>query len=254
MWWSVNWLHIWHDKCTWRNRPESRHSPVMKDQWDCGLNDLEELGGKEFLVLMNQYNTDFFSCFLLLLPLYSSTFHQTNVESSQNRSEDNPLISRIQSLHLLLEVNDHDEEECSVVLTLGKRWTNNLLAQYQSKFFPRWVQFLLMSRQEYVFVVFASAFDRLANANTSIFVSEVSCSLSSYSLSIKSVTNLFKPWEIMTHEWELSLCTDSILIATPYLPCRQLVVTSNTGPILVFPRIQPFGFLAKCTHDKPLTL
>ena len=26
-----------------------------------------------------------------------------------------------------------------------------------------------------------------------------------------------------------------------YLPCRQQVVTSNTGPILVFPRIQPFG-------------
>ena len=39
---------------------------------------------------------------------------------------------------------------------------------------------------------FASAFDRLANANTSVFVVEVSCTLSSYSLSIKSVTNLFK--------------------------------------------------------------
>ena len=25
------------------------------------------------------------------------------------------------------------------------------------------------------------------------------------------------------------------------LPCRQQVVTSSTGPILVFPRIQPFG-------------
>ena len=32
-----------------------------------------------------------------------------------------------------------------------------------------------------------------------------------------------------------------ILISTPNLPCRQQVVTSNTGPILVFPRIQPFG-------------
>ena len=44
-----------------------------------------------------------------------------NVEIAQNRSEDNLLISRIQSLHLLLEVDDHDEEEYSVVLTLGKR-------------------------------------------------------------------------------------------------------------------------------------
>ena len=39
----------------------------------------------------------------------------------------------------------------------------------------------------------------------------------------------------------MSLFIDSILISTPYLPCRQQVVTSNAGPILVFPRIQPFG-------------
>ena len=39
---------------------------------------------------------------------------------------------------------------------------------------------------------FALTLDRLANANTSVFVVEVSCSLSSYSLSIKSVINLFK--------------------------------------------------------------
>ena len=42
---------------------------------------------------------------------------------------------------------------------------------------------------------FAFALDRLANANTSVFISEVSCSLSSYSLLLKSVTNFFKPWE-----------------------------------------------------------
>ena len=39
---------------------------------------------------------------------------------------------------------------------------------------------------------FVLALDRLANANTSVFVVEVSCSLSSYSL-IKSVTKLFRP-------------------------------------------------------------
>ena len=108
----------------------------------CNENDLEELGGKEFLVPMDQYNIEIFSCFFSLLPLSSSTFHQTNVENSQIRTEDNLLISRIQSLHLLLEVDDHDEEEYSVVLTLGKRLANNLLAQYQFKFFHRWVQFL----------------------------------------------------------------------------------------------------------------
>ena len=53
--------------------------------------------------------------------------------------------------------------------------------------------------------------------------------------------------KFLTHEWELSLFAewslfiDSIQISTPYLPCRQQVVASNTGPILVFPRIQPSG-------------
>ena len=199
----------------------------MKDQWDCVLNDLEELGDKEFLVLMNQYNIEIFSCGLRFLPLYSSTFHQTNVEIAQNRSEENLLISRILSLHLLLEVDDHDEEEYSVVLTLGERLADNLLAQYQSKIFP--VGTVLVDEQATVRLRgFALAFDRLAkastfvfNANSSDFISEISCSsASSYSLSIKSVTNLFSPWEILTHERELSLFTDSILISTPYLPCR----------------------------------
>ena len=86
---------------------------------------------------MDQHNIEIFACFLRLLPLYSSTFHQTNVEIAQDNSKDNLLISRIQSLHHLLEVDDHDEEEHSVVLTLGKRLANNLLAQYQSKIFHR---------------------------------------------------------------------------------------------------------------------
>ena len=145
-------MHIRCDKCSRRNRSELIHCPVMKDQWDCVLNDLEELGDKEFIVLMDQYNTETFSC-VLLLPCCSSTFRQINVEIAQNRSEDTPSISRIQSLHHLLEVDHHDEEEYSVVLTLGKQLSINLLAQHQSTFFPRWVKFLWMSRQEYVFVV-----------------------------------------------------------------------------------------------------
>ena len=93
----------------------------MKDQWDCALNDLEELEDQEFLVLMDQYNIEIFSCFLRLLPLYSSTFHQTNDDKTQDDPEENLFFSRIQSLHRLLEVDDHDEEEYSVVLTLGNR-------------------------------------------------------------------------------------------------------------------------------------
>ena len=134
-WWSVNWLHIRYDKSTRKNCSELRHCPVVKEQWDSVLNDLEELGDKEFLVLMDQYNIEIFSCFLRLLPLYTSIFHQTNVEIAQDRSEDNLLISGIQSLHHLLEVDYHDEEECSVASTLDNRWTNNLVVQYQNKIF-----------------------------------------------------------------------------------------------------------------------
>ena len=152
-WWNVNWLPIRCDKCTRRNRPELKHCPVMKDQWDCVLNDLEELGGKEFLVLMDRYNIEIFSCFLRLLPLCSSTLHQTDVEIAQNGSEDILLFSRIQSLHHLLEVDYHDEEECSAASTLDNRWTFNLVVQYRSKFFPQWEQFLWMNWQKYVIVV-----------------------------------------------------------------------------------------------------
>ena len=125
----------------------------MKDQWDCVLNDLEQLGDKEFLVLMDQYNIKIFSRFLSRLPLYSSTLHQTNVEIVQDGAEDNLSFSRIQSLHRLIEVDGHDEEEYSVVLTLGNHLANNLLAQHQSTFFPRWVKFLWTNWQKYVLVV-----------------------------------------------------------------------------------------------------
>ena len=80
------------------------------------------------------YNTEIFSCFLLL-PWCSSTFHQTNVENAQNGSEDNLLFSRIQSLHHLPEVGYHDEEDWSVSSTLDSWWANNLVVQYRSTFF-----------------------------------------------------------------------------------------------------------------------
>ena len=158
----------------------------------------------------------------------SSTFSQTNTESAQNRSEDNLLnFQNLQAHHLLLEVIDHDEEEYSIFLPLGKRDWIEFLVQYQSIFFHNRLQFLQKEQPEVGLRGLALAFGRLAEARTFNFnaqssncISEVSYSLSSSSLLLKSVTNLFKPWEILTHEWELSLFTDSILISTPFLPCR----------------------------------
>ena len=91
--WIASWLHIRCDKSTRRNRSELIHCPVRKDQWDCVLNDLEWLGDQEFLVLMDQYNIEIFSRFLLLLSSYSSVFHQSNVEIARDLSEDFPLFS-----------------------------------------------------------------------------------------------------------------------------------------------------------------
>ena len=92
----------------------------MKDQQDCVLNDLGELGNEK-LFLKNQYNTEIFSCVFLLLPWRSSTVRQTNDDKTQNDPEDYLLLSRIQSLHHCLEVDFHDEEDGSISSTLNNR-------------------------------------------------------------------------------------------------------------------------------------
>ena len=136
LWWSVNWLHIPHDKCTRRICSESRHCSVVKDQRDCVLNDLEELEGKKkILVVTGQYSIEIFYCCLRLLPYCSSIHHQTNIESNQICSEDHLSISRTRSLHLLLEVVLRVEDECLFLLPLGMLDRIEVLVQYQSMFF-----------------------------------------------------------------------------------------------------------------------
>ena len=93
---------------------ENIQSPIMKCRRNyllhIQLNDLEELGGTR-LLLTNQYNTGIFSCFLLLLPCFSSTCCQTNEDNTGNVSENDLLFSRIQSIHYFLWVDFHDEED-----------------------------------------------------------------------------------------------------------------------------------------------
>ena len=62
----------------------------------------------------------YFSCFLLLLPCFSSTYRQTNDDNTRNVSEDCLLFSRIQSLHHFLWVDFHHEENESISSTLHK--------------------------------------------------------------------------------------------------------------------------------------
>ena len=113
-------------------------------------------------------------------------------------------LTTLRKFYVDPEVDGHDEEEYSVVLTLGKRLANKFLAQHQSTLGTVFVDELAGVR----LCGFALASDRLAKANTFVFnakssncISEVSCSLSSSSLLLlKSVTSLFKPGEIVTHE------------------------------------------------------
>ena len=118
-WWSVNWPHIQYYKCTQRNCSESIHCPVVKDQWDCVLNDLEELERIEFLVLTGQYSIEIFYCCLRLLPSCSSIHHQTNIESTQIMFWRSSFSLQNSILHLLLEVILRIEEECSFFFATG---------------------------------------------------------------------------------------------------------------------------------------
>ena len=60
----------------------------MKDQWDCVLSVLEELGGKQ-LFLKYQSSTDIFFLILLLLPSMLSNDRPTNVALVEIDFEDN---------------------------------------------------------------------------------------------------------------------------------------------------------------------
>ena len=133
-------------KGTRRNCSESTHCPAVQDQWDCVLSDLEELGGKEFLVLADKHSIEIFSCCCRLLPFCSSIHPQTNVESTQICSEDHLLVSRIRSLHLLLEGILRVEEDGLFFLPLGMLHRMELLVQYQSIFFQEYVLSLKMSK------------------------------------------------------------------------------------------------------------
>ena len=47
---------------------ETTVAPAVKNQWNFVLNDIEELGDKEFLVQTDQYNFEKKCCFRLALP------------------------------------------------------------------------------------------------------------------------------------------------------------------------------------------
>ena len=80
---------------------------------------------------------------------------------------------------------------------------------------------------------FALAFDRFAKSFASNFNAYSSNCFWNFWFIVVQIHHHHNPiWSMRNSDPRIS---------TPYLPCRQQDVTSNTGPILVFPRIQLFG-------------
>ena len=101
-----------------------------------------------------------------------------------------------------------------------------------------------MSRQNLVFVVLLWLFIGLQNRLHSILTHILRTVFlrfpaRCYSNSSQSCLSHEK---ILSKEWELYLFIDMIPISTQYLPCKQQFVTSNTGPVLVFPSDPAFEF------------
>ena len=110
---------------------------------------------------------------------------------------------------------------------------NISLFQYQSKSTSQWELFFMKSWQVLFSVVLLLPCIGTAKSLATSFNACSSSwnSWSSVSLLFKFIPNLFDPWEILTQQWVLSPLRDHILTSTPYLPCKQLVVTSNTWSI-----------------------
>ena len=126
----------------------------MKDQYDCVLNVLEELGNKQ-LFLKHQCSTGIF--IFSPPPAAKHAFpsiYQTNEQIVEMDSEDFPSFSRNEPLHHLLDVlSENDEEDESLSSTHRIRRENVSLVQCQSNSSFQWGLFLVKSQQVLFFVV-----------------------------------------------------------------------------------------------------
>ena len=190
---------------------------------------------------------------LRLWPSYSSTFHQDQCWDCTRFAPKIIFKSpEFESLLLLLEVDDHWRRW---VLCCFWHWVSDCRIIFWLNIsplsFPDGYGFFVDELAGVRLRGFVLGFDRLAKASTFVFnaissncISEVSCSFSSSSLLLlKSVTNLFKPWEILTHEWELSLFSRFIFFKFPlhiYLVGSWLLLLTR-AQFWCSPRIQPFG-------------
>ena len=140
----------------------------------------------------------------------------------ENVSEDSLQFSRIEQLHHLLYayvVHDEEDELLSSKLRTQREfpWFNINRIPLVHRNGSRW----RASRFPSFWFCFLP-FDRLAKSPAFNLTHILRTAFLRFpcSMLLKFITNFFDPWEILTHEWELSLFTTSIKVSTPYLPCK----------------------------------
>ena len=85
IWRNLNWPHIQHVKCTRRNCLESTYCPEVNYQWDCVLNDLEELRDKQ--TIAPESSVQYWN--LLFIPPPPAAKHAVHRSSNKQRGSEN---------------------------------------------------------------------------------------------------------------------------------------------------------------------
>ena len=153
----------------------------------------------------------------------------TNIQNLEILTRNASSVSQTQLLHVRLEEEVRVEAMYSFSLQSGNSCNVVLLVQHQSKFVNELENPLKKMKNELMPAlvspspqVYSCSFENFAwplslefHATGSPLLSKVSSLFSRIrTFSIRSLTNLLSPVEILIHEWDSSLDNDSILIST----------------------------------------
>ena len=192
----------------------------------------------------HQYSTGISFLLLLLLPSMLSIDRQTNEQIVWMDSEDFLSLSRNEPLHLLLDaLVVNDEEDMLLSSILHNRRKNISLVQCQSNSFFQWERFLVKSWQVLFFVVLLLPLIGMQNLLHPVLTHILRADLLEFLFHCCS--NSSQTYLIHEKFWpksEYCLCSKTKFWSQLHIyRAKKLVATSNTGPILVFPWIHPFG-------------
>ena len=229
----------------------------MKDQWDCVLYVLEELGNKFFLKY--QYSTDISFLFLLLLTNMLSNDHPTNRVFVEIDSEEISWSSRIELLRrLLIVLFESVEEDWSLSSKSRTQRKKNLLVQYQCTFCHS-SEWCLVHQQVLFFVVLHPPLIWLQKLSQSIVtlvlqvdLQELLCCCSS------NQSRIYLIHEKFSHKIENYLFSETRfwfqfhvcrIVNWSWFPIRVQFLCFLESILVV---VVIHHFLEECIHDRPL--